>query len=340
MARPYRILFTKSDTTPEKTLLTRVGIVLGLVSVVVAVLWWDREGLRDHLDGEIAFWDVVYFTMVTITTVGYGDIVPVTERARLIDSMFVTPVRVFIWFIFLGTAYQFVFQKFVEGYRMSKLQQRLDQHIIICGYGDTGRIAANELKAKGHSPDQIVVVELSAQTVQEAAEDGFVALRGDAARGSVIQKAGIQNAQAVIVSPGRDDTNVLIVLTIRQFNKIVKIISSAKQEENIKLLKQAGADVIVSPSMVGGYMLAGAVDRFYTVDYLYDLMTAGGRVRLVERPALPEEVGKAPTIVGDGFVVRLHRGKEKLGIQELRQTTIRMGDVLLIVSPAEAKVEK
>jgi voltage-gated potassium channel len=335
MVKPQRILFTRSDTLPGKALLIRIGIVIFLLSLVVMVLWFDREGLRDQADGHITFWDVVYFAMVTITTVGYGDIVPVTERARLLDAFYITPIRIFIWFIFLGTAYQFVFQKFLEEYRMAKLERRLDRHMIICGYGHTGRVAAQELVKQGKSPEQMVVIDISSQPVQEAADAGFVALKGDAAKESLLQKAGLDKASAVLISPGRDDTNVLIVLTVRQLNRSVKIISSVKEEENLKLLKQAGADVIVSPSTVGGYMMADAVDRHHTVEYVYDLMTAGGRISLTERMVLPEEVGHAGSRLKDGIIVRVYRGQDTIGFWELDQKPLQAGDLLLLIIRAE-----
>ncbi len=92
------------------------------------------------------------------------------------------------------------------------------------------------------------------------------------------------------MSPGRDDTNVLIVLTVRHLNPDIKIISSVKQEENLKLVKQSGANIMVSPAKLGGYLLADAVVRPHTVGYLVDLMTAKGRINLTERTARPEEI--------------------------------------------------
>jgi voltage-gated potassium channel len=259
MAKPHRVLFTRTDTTPEQALLIRVSIVIVLLVMVVSVLWLDRGGLKDAADGQISFVDVVYFAVVTMTTVGYGDIVPVTDRARLIDAFYITPIRIFVWFIFLGSAYQFVFQKFLEDYRMAKLEQRLTGHMIICGYGHTGRVAAHELIGKGTPPDQIVAIDTGSEPVEAAAAAGLPALKGDAAKEELLQKVGLDKAQAVLVSPGRDDTAVLIVLTVRQLNRSVRIIASANEEENVKLLKQAGADVIVSPSTVGGYMMAKGV---------------------------------------------------------------------------------
>lgn len=334
--REQRILFTRADITPERTLLQRAVIVVFLVMLVLGVLWWDRAGFKDNVDGEITFADIVYFTSITITTVGYGDIVPVSQRARLIDALFITPIRLFIWFIFLGTAYQFVVAKMLEGYRMAKLQRRLSGHIIVCGYGHTGRSAALELAAKGCPADNIIALDDSEQAVQSAVEDGFVALRGDAAREGMLQRAGIERAQAVIVTPGRDDTTVLVVLTARQLNPKVRIIAAAMEAENIKLLKQGGADVIVSPSQVGGYLISDAIDRRFTVDYLYDLMTAGGDVMLIERPVNPHEIGATSRAVEDGLIAGILRANQRIDFWSVEQTPRRDGDILLIIGRANA----
>ena len=214
---------------------------------------------------------------------------------------------------------------------MSKLERRLNNHMIVCGYGHTGRIAARALVDKGKSPEEIVVIDTANQCVQEAAEAGYVALRGDASKEDILRRAGLEKAEAVILAPGRDDTNVLIVLTVRHLNPTVKIITSVKEEENQKLLKQAGADVIVSPATVGGYMLADAVERSYTVAYLYDLMTASGRISLIERKVRPDEVGKFGREVHDGIIVRLHRGKETIGLWDLDKTSRQISDTLLLI---------
>ncbi|MFN7158830.1 MAG: potassium channel family protein, partial [Erythrobacter cryptus] len=89
----------------------RLGLALGLVGLVIAIHWWDRAGLNDNLDGQVSFLDVVYFTMISITTTGFGDIAPVSDRARLIEAVIVTPVRVAVLFIFVGAAYDFVIKR-------------------------------------------------------------------------------------------------------------------------------------------------------------------------------------------------------------------------------------
>jgi len=167
-----------ADLDPGRTLLIRLGIVLFLFGLLIRVLWLDREGLKDYSDGHMSFTDVVYFTMVTVTTVGYGDIVP--PRARMIDALVVTPVRIFIWILFLGTAYQLALRQFTEIFRMAKLQSNLDQHVVVCGFGHTGYSAVKELLAKGTDPEHIAVIDPRDDRVQTAVELGVVALKGDA----------------------------------------------------------------------------------------------------------------------------------------------------------------
>lgn len=330
--RHAQILFTKVEASPERTIAVRLGMIVVLLGIAVAIFWFDRDGIKDTVDGNVSFSDILYFTMVTVTTVGYGDIVPVSDRARLVDAFLVTPIRIFIWFIFLGTAYQMVFQKLMEDYRMSNLHDQLKDHIVICGYGVTGRVAAKELLAQGTPAHKIVVIDELEQNLREAARIGFIGLRGDAAREEVIRRANIDRASAVVVSPGRDDTAALIVLTVRNVNPRVKIVASVNAEENFKLIRQAGAHSVVSPARVGGYLLADAVATTHIADYVLDLLTAGGRVRLMERAARPEEIGMNPQQIHEALVVRIHRGEDKIGYWESDKFTIQSGDILLMIA--------
>src|SRR6476620_6956747 len=91
------------------SLAVRISVAALLVMVAFVLLWFDRDGLRDNVDGNMSFTDVIYFTMITISTVGYGDIFPVSERARLVDAFLITRIRIFLWLIFLGTAAEFLF---------------------------------------------------------------------------------------------------------------------------------------------------------------------------------------------------------------------------------------
>jgi len=305
-SRP-RMLVTPNGWSPAKILGTRLLLVFLLFCFVFTLLWVDRDGLRDHADGELSLADVVYFTMITVTTVGYGDIVPVSTRARLLDALVVTPIRFGIWFLFLGTAYQLIIRQYMEEYRMAKLQANLNGHIIVCGFGHTGLSATKELLARGTSPTQILVIDRLEERVRLAGTLGIAAFQADNTQESVLRDAVIDKAKAVIIAAGIDDANALILLTARHLNPKVRIIVSAKEEENVKLFKQGGANAILSPATFGGYILAAAVDQGHMVQYLDDLLTTGGNVALVERKVRPDEIGKSPAELHPELLLRLYR---------------------------------
>jgi voltage-gated potassium channel len=334
--RRGRILHVRSGLSPERILAIRALLVIILLAMVIAVFWFDRDGLKDNIDGEVSFPDILYFAMITVTTVGYGDIVPISHTARLIDAFAVTPIRVFIWFIFLGTAYEFVVQKIVEDYRMNRIQKGLKEHVVICGFGHSGSIAAHETAAKGHPNDRIVAIDLSEERIRFAAETGLIGLLGDATSEEILTKACVGSAKAVIVSTGRDDTTILVILTVRHLSADAKIVASIKQEENIKLAHLSGADLVVSPPRIGGYLLADAVDTQHAAPFLCDLMSVGGQMVMTEHPAGPDEIGKTMAEVTSGVVVQVHSGGRDISITERNRYVIQAGDTLLLISPTHS----
>ena len=330
-----------SDLDPVRTLIDQAGNrVLLLFGMLIGVLWMDREGLKDaskRSGEEISLTDVVYFTMVTVTTVGYGDIVPVTPRARMIDALVVTPVRIFIWIIFLGTAYQLALRQFTEVFRMAKLQSNLDQHVVVCGFGHTGYSAVKELLAKGTDPEHIVVIDPRDDRVKTAVELGVVALKGDATQEGMLQHgAFLSCAKAVIISSGRDDSNALILLTVRNLNALCRVIVSAKEEENVKLFRQGGAQTIISPATYGGYMLAAAVDQQHLADYLEDFLTSGGQVKIVERTVEGGDIGKTANDLQPDVLLRVYRHGTILSPWEFQDgQRLESGDVMLLFRPVQ-----
>jgi voltage-gated potassium channel len=325
------ILLRRAATPPEVTLLLRAGLVLLLIGSVFVVFLLDREGLRDNIDGQVSVSDVLYFTMVTVTTVGYGDIVPVSDRARLIDAFFVTPVRIFVWLIFLGTAYQLVLQRLLEEWRMMRLQRELRGHVVLCGYGHSGSIAAQELLLRSWRPEQILVIDRDREEVAKAADRGLIGIHGDASSEELLRMAGLREAHSLIVSVGRDDTTVLVVLTARSLSQEVRIIASVREPENIKLVRASGANEIVSPPRFGGFLMADAVDTHGTVDFVSELLSYRGDYQLVEREARPHEVGRAAREVEGAVVVEIHRGGQRLHCWRDAALRIEPGDRLLAI---------
>jgi len=310
----------------------RVTIALGLIALAFAILWLDRGGLRDNTDGELSFTDVIYFTMITVTTVGYGDIIPITERARLLDAFLITPIRVFLWLIFLGTAFEFLLKRSWENWRMRKIQQTLCDHVILAGFGRSGQKAMEELIAGGTDVQKIVVVDCDAQAIETACQSGVATIRGDATRDEVLTAVHVERATSLIVSCGRDDTSVLVVLTARHLSPSLRIAVAVRNVDNEDLARQAGANVVINPVSFTGLLLATSSQGEHLADYLHDLVTTEGQVVLRERQARPEEVGKSLKEVCNGQAVRLYRA----GLVHApwdKKTRIKPGDMILEVVP-------
>lgn len=242
-----------------KALAYRLATAFGLLFTVFCLLWFDRGGLRDQVDGQLSIPDVIYFTMITITTVGYGDIVPVSERARLIDAFLITPIRLFVWLIFLGTAFDMLFKKSLERWRMRRIQQKLCGHTIIAGFGRSGSTAARAMLAGGVAPAKMVVIDCSAEACAAALELGIAVMEGDASSNVLLEAAHVDSASSMIVSAGRDDTAILIVLTARSLAATLPIAVTITAADNEDIARNAGANHVINPIEVAGRLLADAV---------------------------------------------------------------------------------
>lgn len=316
---------------------TRLGVAFALIGVVVLVHWIDRDGLIDHHDGHISFLDVVYFTMISVTTTGFGDIAPVSDRSRLIEALIVTPIRIAVLFIFVGTAYSFVIKRTWEKWRMARIQAKLTDHIVVLGFGVSGGEAVHELIARGTDPACIVVIDPSRQRIDAAEAMGCNVLEGDASSDETLLDVRIAQARSVLVSAGRDDTSILIVLTVRHLAPQVPISVVIRTQDNELLARQAGANDVINPVSFTGLLLAGSAQGAHIADYMADLASVSGKVQLNERPVHPEEIGKSiDELASGGRGLRIYRGGQPIGFWEAGAKSLQSGDILVEVIPCEA----
>ncbi len=312
----------------------RLSAALALVALVVAIHWFDRDGLRDGFDNHISFLDVVYFTMISITTTGFGDIAPISDRSRLIEAVIVTPIRIAVLFIFVGTAYTFIFKRSWEAWRMRRIQERLTGHLVVLGFGISGAQSVRELIERGTDPQAIVVMDCSAERLHDAEAMGCNVMEGDATRDESLLALRIQSAATVLVSAGRDDSSILIVLTVRHLAPEVPISVVVRAEDNEILARQAGADTVINPVRFTGLLLAGSAQGTHVSAYLADLASAKGRVQLVERVAGPAEIGRSLDDLPDrSRGLRLVRNGRDIGFWEDESRQIQAGDHIVTVVP-------
>ncbi len=313
----------------------RIGLALFLIFIVVMIHWFDRDGLVDSVDGEVSFLDIVYFTMISITTTGFGDIAPVTDSARMIEAIIVTPIRFAVFFIFVGTAYNFIIKRSWEKWRMARIQEKLSKHVVVLGYGVSGSESVNELIERGMDPRNIVVVDPGEERLIEAERLGVNVLNGDATRDETLNAVRVSEAQAVLVSAGRDDTSILIVLTVRHLAPKVPISVVVRADDNELLARQAGANNVINPVRFTGLLLAGSAKGAHIADYLADLASVTGRVQLVERVVTEEECGcSIEQLSTGGRGLRVYRGGRAIGFWEDECQNLQAGDIVVEIVPS------
>ena len=314
---------------PATQFAIRMAIMIGMIVFIVAFLWFERDSLRDSADGHISFSDVIYFAMISATTTGYGDIVPVTDRARLFDALVVTPIRVFFLLLLAGTAYTFIIKQTWNRWLMKLIQKNLRDHILIAGFGVSNDKALEELLKRGTPARRIVVIDDDHAALDRASECGVAVLHGDAARDETLLAAHVDRAAALLISTGRDDSNILVVLTARKLSPSVKISVTIRESDNEDIARQAGADTVINPVSFSGLLLASSLEGPYRADYLSDLATSEGNVMLRERIVGDEEAGRSPQQVCTGQVVRLIRDGQAHSAGDPAFQSLRSGDRIL-----------
>lgn len=312
----------------------RMGALLALLVVIIAFHWFERGDLKDNLDGHVSFSDVIYFTMISATTTGYGDIVPVTDQARMFDALIVTPIRIIFILVLAGTAYTFVIKRTWNKWIMKRIQRKLTDHIILAGHGVSNGKALEELIARGTDPRSIVVIDPNQASLDRALGCGVAVLQGDASRDETLCAAHVERAKAVLISAGRDDTAILVVLTARKLNPTVNISVTIRVVDNEDIARQAGADTVINPVSFAGLLLASSLQGPYRAEYLTDLATTEGKVMLRERSIEDNEVGKPLSAIKTGQPVRLVRNGIPHGRDDAAARHLEEGDWILEIVDA------
>lgn len=332
-SRDSLTLRRKPNVSPWVPLAWRAAALFSLLGLMIAIHWLEREGLKDMHDGHVSFLDAVYFTMISATTTGYGDIVPVSDNTRMFDSLVVTPIRIFFLLIFVGSAYLFVARRTWENFLMRRIQRTLRDHTIVTGFGIKNSRAVEELLRLGAEPASIVVIDNDNERLEQAEQLGCAVLKADATRDGTLQSVRIEQARLLIISAGRDDTSILICLTARALAPDLRISIAINQHDNEIPARRAGADIVVNPLDFAGLLLATSHSGQHIADYLADLATIGGRVRLVERDVREEEIGTSLKDLTEGLGLRIIRDGTAYGFWRPQVRELQRGDIIMEIVP-------
>jgi voltage-gated potassium channel len=308
----------------------RLAMAMFLLVTTAVIVYVDHDGYNDNSDGRVDLLDSFYYATVTLSTTGYGDITPVSDAARLTNIFVITPLRVLFLIILVGTTLEVLTERTREEWRQNRWRTTLRGHTVVVGFGTKGRSAIQTVCAQGLRKEQVVVVDPSSKVVEAAAADGYAGVVGDATRSDVLRRAEVQRARQVIIATQRDDTAVLVALTARQLNRSAKIVVAVREEENAPLLKQSGADMVITSASAAGRLLGLSVLSPAAGMVMEDLIHQGSGLDITERPVVKAEVGRKIREVDD-LVVSVLRGHRVLGYDDPAIGELQLTDRLITI---------
>ena len=315
---------------PVRAITKRVLGAMFALSSAVALVYLDRDGYRDVNNDGLSLLDSFYYATVSLSTTGYGDITPVSQTARLVNILVITPLRVLFLIVLVGTTLEVLTERSRQALRIQRWRSKVSDHVVVVGYGTKGRSAVAALLGDGLSPDEIVVVDNDPASLESASSQGLVTVHGSGTRSEVLRLAGVPRAKSVIVATNRDDTAVLVTLTARELAPRADIVASVREAENVHLLRQSGARSVVVSSETAGRLLGLATSTPTVVEMIEDLLTPDAGFTIAERDVEPSEIGGSPRHLSD-IVLGVVRDGRLNRVDAPAVDSIERGDRLLYV---------
>jgi voltage-gated potassium channel len=301
----------------------RRRLLVGFIGMLIVVF---GGGIGYWLigDGKWSFGDCLYMTVITVTTVGYGEVLegmahtPYARGFTTILLVFGTGILVF----FASTITAFIIEGDLRGAlfasRLKKRMKRMREHIVVCGAGSTGRNVIEELLTTGES---VLAIDLAEVELREIADKfpkaDFTYIVGDATDDDVMAQTNLTTARGLVAALSSDKDNLYLTVSARQTNPKIRIVARCAELSHVEKIKRSGADAVVSPNFIGGMRLVSEMLRPAVVRFLDDML------RDKRTPFRIEEVqlgAKATTL---GTTLRDARVRERFGMTVL---AIRAGD--------------
>lgn len=334
MTPPQRLglrLPPRRAVRPALAIAVRLGVALALVLVNWGIVLLERGDYRDSLDGSVSVVDALYYTTVTLSTTGYGDITPVSQTARLVNALVVAPMRVAFVVVLVGTTLSALTERSRADVRLARWRSRVHDHVVVLGYGTKGRGAVRALRLRDHPAERVVVLDADPAATARASADGLAVVTGSAVDPVALAQAEVGRARTVLVALDRDDTAVLAVLTLARVAPQATVVASAREAATAALLRQSGAEQVVVSSETTGRLLGLAADSPQAVGVVEDLLSFGRGLDLDEREVRADEVGRPPSSC-EAPVLAVLRDGEVLAWSDARAQALRPGDRLLHVT--------
>jgi voltage-gated potassium channel len=248
----------------------RVYKALALLGIVTSM------GVIGYMNlSNASFIDALYMTVITVTTVGFGEINPPSDSEKIFTIFLIlTSISILGYTVSLFSEY-LISGQFFSNIKLKKVQKKIDKlegHSIVCGVGRNGNQAIQKLISYRK---KLVVIEKNVDTINKLESEGVLCVKGDATTDEALLKAGIQRAANLITTLPSDADNLFVVLSAHQLNKQCKIISRASKESSYTKLKIAGAENVIMPDKLGGAHMASLVVTPDVIEFV-DRLTISG----------------------------------------------------------------
>jgi voltage-gated potassium channel len=289
--------------------------------------------------------DALYMAVMTLTTVGYGEVRPLTTAGRVFNIFYMLLAINALFFgvgMLASTFFELRIDNYFQGRRRKNMIESLSGHFIICGFGRVGRGAALELQRSGIP---IVVIDRNEARIEQVLKTGFLGLQADANRDETLREAGIERARGLIAALSSDADNLFLTISARTLNPQLHIATRANEDESVAKLRRAGATYVVSPYSVTGSRLAQAMVRPHVTQFL-DYATFDPAVDMgieqIRVSAQSQFQGKAIQELTELFsqgvmtVLAIRRGAGDMIFNPTPATLLTAGDHLIVMGPTGA----
>ena len=288
--------------------------------------------------------DSFYMAAITMTTVGFGEVHPLSSNGRLFTIAIII-IGVGVVAYGFSTLLEYVLTgDLTETFRRRRMSheiEKLHDHVIVCGYGRVGQSAVNGLQ---NSNRAIIVIDKEIDKVKNGEREGVAFfVEGDASRDETLIQAGIERAWGIIICTGEDSLNLFIVLSARALNPDLYIVTRSVNAENERKMRRAGANRVVSPYQIGGKHMANIVIRPHVTDF-FDVVTLDGGIELwveellvqPDSPVVGKTVGALDVRRRTGVtLIALMRQAGDASFMPNAETCLAAGDQLIVLGTRE-----
>ncbi|MGB0165461.1 MAG: potassium channel family protein [Luteibaculum sp.] len=310
------------------------------VSLLAGIMVLGTMGYR--IIEDYSWLDAFYMTLITASTVGFSEVAPLTPLGKIFTAFLILVCfGTFAYAISSITSYlaNGEYKQYVRQLKKQKMLGKLSNHIIVCGYGRVGRQVVEELK---QNKEQFVVVERKQEIFNlNDVRGGIVPVYGDATRDEILKEAGIERAKAVITTLPNDSDNLYVVLSARELNGKIQIISRASRIASVSKMRSAGASNVIMPDTLGGAHMALLVIHPDTMDFIDQLSINNPNSPSLLELTLPETstqtyLEKLKGIRSDVAVIGLKRKDGDMEINPHDRTLVNEGDKLFVIASMDA----